>query len=191
MTAIKVLLILALAGAQQDQNEEFLTAARKGDVAAVKALLAKGVNVNAKTRYGATALSYACDRGNVEMVKLLLDSGADVNAKDTFYGEVPIGWAAAAQRGNTDMARVVLEIGGVKQDVMNSALGRALANNFNEIAEMLKKAGAQPPPPATFQIDADTLKSYAGVFKHHLHLPGRQAGRPGWRPTAIQRRRNR
>jgi ankyrin repeat protein len=223
MTAIRVLLILALAGAQQDQNEEFWSAARKGDIPAVKALLAKGVDVNAKTRYGATALSYACDRGNVEMVKLLLDSGADVNVKDTFYGEVPIGWAAskgnapvvklllekgaegkdrvlmiAAQRGNSEMAKVVLETGGVKQDVMNSALGRALANNHAEIAEMLKKAGAQPPPAATFQVDSETLKSYVGVYRNDQvgnitftfpegKLVGQVAGQPIFNVGAIDK----
>ncbi|HEU4386578.1 MAG TPA: ankyrin repeat domain-containing protein [Blastocatellia bacterium] len=190
MTILKVLLIVALAGAPQDQNEELFSAARKGDVAAVRALLAKGVNVNAKTQYGATALSYACDRGNVEMVKLLLESGADPNAKDTFYGEVPLGWAlykghaeivklllekgalgkdralmTAAQSGKLDLAKAVLDVGGVKQEVLNSALSKALAGKFTEVAELLKKAGAQPAA-ADFQVDPDTLKSYTGTYSN-------------------------
>ena len=93
----------------QDQNEEFFAAARKGDVAAVKGLLDKGVNVNAKTRYGATALSYACDKGHVELVKLLIERGADVNVKDTFYGEVPIGWALS--HGHVDIIKLLLDKG--------------------------------------------------------------------------------
>ena len=41
-----------------DVNEELISAARKNDLATVKALLDKGADVNAKNRYGATALSY-------------------------------------------------------------------------------------------------------------------------------------
>ena len=80
------ILLLAPAAWAQEANEEFFAAARRGDVAAVKALLDKGVDVNAKTHYGATALSYACDKGHTEVVRLLLDRGADPNSKDTFYG---------------------------------------------------------------------------------------------------------
>ena len=74
----------ARAGAE-DLNEELLIAARKSDALAVKALLAKGADVNAKTSYGVTALSFAADRGSLEIVKSLLEHGADVNATDTFY----------------------------------------------------------------------------------------------------------
>ena len=47
--------------------------------------LDKGADVNAKTRYGATALTFAADKGHIEIVKLLIARGADVNAQDTFY----------------------------------------------------------------------------------------------------------
>ena len=47
--------------------------------------LDKGADVNAKTRYGATALTFAADKGHIEVVKLLVSRGADVNAQDTFY----------------------------------------------------------------------------------------------------------
>lgn len=90
---LALVLLCPLSASAQDGNEEFFAAARKGDVAAVKAFLDKGVDVNAKTRYGAAALSYACDKGHIEVVKLLIERGADVNVRDTFYGEVPLGWA--------------------------------------------------------------------------------------------------
>src|SRR5262245_32710088 len=92
MLSVLVVLLPAVVYAQ-DTNEEFFAAARKGDVAAVKAMVEKGTDINARTKYGATALSYACDKGHVELVKYLLDHGADVNVKDTFYGEVTLGWA--------------------------------------------------------------------------------------------------
>jgi len=184
-------LLLAVSARAQNSNEEFFAAARKGDVAAVKAFLDKGVDVNAKTNYGATALSYACDKGHVEVVKLLLERGADANAKDTFYGEVPLGWALAkghaeivkllldrgaqgkeraliegAESGNVETVKAALSKGDLKQEALATALGRATKGNHTEIAELLKKAGATPPPPANFQVDAETLKSYAGTYKN-------------------------
>ena len=183
-------LLLPVAALAQSSNEDFFAAARKGDVAAVKAFLDKGVDVNAKTTYGATALSYACDKGHTELIKLLIARGADVNVKDTFYGEVPLGWAlshgnvevaklllehgaqgkervlmAGADAGNVEMVKVALDKGGLQPEILSSALNRATKNKHTAVVEMLKKAGAQPPPPADFQVDAETLNSYTGYYK--------------------------
>src|SRR5579871_5486979 len=75
--------------------EDFWAAARKGDVEAVKALLAKGADVNAKTEYGATALSFAADKGHTEIARILIRHKADVNVKDKFYQASPVFWALA------------------------------------------------------------------------------------------------
>jgi len=176
-----------VAGAQ-DINEEFFAAARKGDTAAVKAFLDKGVDVNAKTRYGATALSYACDKGHVEVVKLLIDRGADLNVKDTFYGEVPIGWAlsrdhveivkllldkgaagiervliSGVQDANIEIVKLALAKGGLKPETLNNALRRASAGNNKEIIELLKKAGAVA---VEVSVEPEILKSYTGLYKN-------------------------
>src|SRR5215216_1981010 len=102
-------LLACVAASAQDANEEFFAAARRGDAAALKAFLDKGVDVNSKTRYGATALSYACDKGHVEVVRLLIERGADVNVRDTFYGEVPLGWAAG--KGHVEIIKLLLDKG--------------------------------------------------------------------------------
>ncbi len=81
-----VLTLFTLIGYAADSSEDLLAAVRKGDLAAVKAFLDNGANVNAKSPYGATPLFFAADRGNIEMVKLLLQRGADVDVKDTVYG---------------------------------------------------------------------------------------------------------
>src|SRR3989442_1117589 len=52
---------LGQASAPGDKAEALWEAARKGDATTVKKLLDDGVDVNTKYRYGATALSYACD----------------------------------------------------------------------------------------------------------------------------------
>jgi ankyrin repeat protein len=184
-------LLISTASARQDQGEEFLAAARKGDIAAVKALLAKGVDVNTKSRYGATALSFACDRENTELVRVLIEHGADVNVQDTFYKATPIVWAG--QKGNaeivkllldrgargidqalmmgvggghTAMVKVVLEKGGVLPQTLTLALTQATRAKQTEIVELLKNAGAKPAPEANFKVDEETLKSYAGRYKN-------------------------
>ena len=184
------LLLLPLASPAQDLNEELWAAARKGNVEAVKALLAKGVDVNAKTQYGATALSYAADKGHTEVVRVLLEHGADVNVRDKFYGATPIVWASnrgytdivtalldkgadgkddaltiGVSEGHIDIVKVVLDRGGVKAETLSAALTRALKNKRNEIAELLKKAGATPAPMPDFKVDTATLKTYEGTYK--------------------------
>ena len=186
-----VAVLLAPTVLAQDLNDAFLAAARKGDVAKLKELLDKGVDVNTKTQYGATALAYACDKGHTEVVKLLLERGANVNVRDTFYGEMPLGWALqkdnveivglllekgaqggdrvlkyGVQTNKIEMVKLALAKGGLKPEALSSALGVAETANHPEIVELLKKAGAVAKP--SFPIDADTLKSYAGVYKHEV-----------------------
>ena len=86
-------LLLIVSPSQDELAEQLWEAARQGDSQTVKELIERGADVNAATKYGATALSYACDRGHVEVVQMLLDKGANPNAKDSFYGATPLDWA--------------------------------------------------------------------------------------------------
>jgi hypothetical protein len=187
-------LLLLLAAFQvvsaQDLGDQLFNAARSGDAAAVKSLLDRGVDVNTKFRYGATALSYASDKGHVEVVKLLIARKADVNVKDTFYGATPIIWAAqkghakivealldggaegkddalsiGAGSGHVELVRMLLAKGGLKPETLSEALADAERGKYTEIVEALKQAGAVPPPKADFQVDAETLKTYVGTYK--------------------------
>jgi ankyrin repeat protein len=173
---------------KQELNDQLFEAARKGDAAAVTALLDKGADVNARFRYGTTALFKAAERGNVEVVKVLLARGADVTVKDTFYTATAMTWALSNKHvevvgallekspdsvgevlmtgvrdGNAELVRVALARGTIKSDTLTSALASATAGETknDEIAEMLKKAGALPPP----EVDAATLQSYVGKYK--------------------------
>lgn len=75
-------------------KEQLWQASRKGDLELVKKAIDAGIDVNSKTDYGATALSFAADRGHLDIVKLLIEKKADANVKDTFYGATPMDWAA-------------------------------------------------------------------------------------------------
>src|SRR5215204_4078103 len=168
---LTALLTLALAGtaaaqdAKQALNEQLYEAARKGDVAEVKAALDRGADVNAKFRYGATALFKAAERGHTEVVKLLIERGADVTVKDTFYGATAISWAlqkghtgvvrailaksaedagdvllTGARSGNAELVSAALETGKVPAETLTAALAAAASDEKKApIVEMLKK----------------------------------------------------
>lgn len=172
---------------KQQLNDQLFEAVRKGDAATVTALLDKGADVNAKFRYGQTALFKAAERGHVAVVKVLLDRGADVTVKDTFYGATARSWAmdhdhieivkllfekdpsgadevlmAGVRGSNETLVKIALDKGSLKPQALTAALVAATGNEKNAgIVEMLKKAGAVPPP----EIDAATLQSYAGKYK--------------------------
>ena len=56
-------------------------AAERGDLAAVRALIAEGADVTAVQGDGATALHWAVYREQPELVALLIEAGADVEAE--------------------------------------------------------------------------------------------------------------
>ncbi|HKQ52326.1 MAG TPA: ankyrin repeat domain-containing protein, partial [Pyrinomonadaceae bacterium] len=156
--------------ARRELDDQLWEAARKGDAAAVAALLDKGADVNAKFRYGTTALFKAAERGHTEVVKLLLARGADVTVKDTFYGATAMTWAlennhievvralleksagdvdevliTGARGGNPALVRAALDRGGAKAETLTAALDSAMGDEKRaEIADMLRKAGAVP-----------------------------------------------
>jgi len=194
MLLLKVFLFSLLAllvpqstqNSKQELNDQLFEAVRKGDAAAVTAALDKGADVNAKFRYGATALFKAAERGNANVVKILLDRGADVKVQDTFYRATAMTWAldgkhvgvvrllleknaedvddvlvTGATENNAELVKVALDRGGVKPENLTAALVFATDEKNTAIAEMLTKGGAKPP----IQIDAATLQSYAGKYK--------------------------
>ncbi len=65
-------------------------AARAGDLPRVKALIESGVDVDAATRYRATALYFAAEEGHLELVEFLLDQGADPNVREAFIMRTPL-----------------------------------------------------------------------------------------------------
>jgi hypothetical protein len=76
------------------RTAELFSAAERGDVEAVRALLAAEPGlVRARDETGATALHVAAFHGHHAVEDALLSAGADVNARDGMYDATPLGWA--------------------------------------------------------------------------------------------------
>lgn len=175
------------APSKQELNDQLFEAVRKGDAAAVTAALDRGADVNAKFRYGTTALFKAAERGNADVAKVLIDRGVDVKVKDTFYQATAMTWAldgdhiqvvrlilekngdavedvlmAGVRGGNEELVKMALDRGGAKPETLTVAWVVSSGDpKTANIAELLKKAGATPP----IEVDAATLQSYAGKYK--------------------------
>jgi ankyrin repeat protein len=125
-------------------KSEIADAAMRGDVAAVRALLAKKVNVNAPQNDGSTALHWAVQRGNPELINLLVRAGANVKAA-TREGVTPL-WLASLN-GDPRTLGALLEAGADPNEKM--ALGRSplmIASRTGNVAAMtvLLDKGADP-----------------------------------------------
>jgi TonB family protein len=79
-------------------------AASQGDVDSIKALLAEGVDINASSDRGQTALILAAFGGHSDVVSLLLAAGADPKTKDSL-GLTAQDWAG--RRGFPDVAEIL------------------------------------------------------------------------------------
>ena len=176
--------------------EELWDAARAGDAARVARALDKGADVNAKSRYGATALTFAADKGHAEVVKLLLDRGADLNGQDTFYkfraldmalmnnhqpvallllerGSKGAGSAlmSAVRSGNVPLAQAALASSDLTRGNLTTALPVAKkVGNADLIALIEKKLAATPAPDApVVSVDRAVLQSYVGSYRNEAN----------------------
>ena len=173
--------------------DALLEAARTGDRARVVALLDGGVDVNATSRYGVSALGFAAERGHFEIVRLLVARQADVNLADSFYGSRAIDFALRGNRleialylleHGSQGAVSVLNTGIRRRDVaaVKAALAtgqadaRALANANTlaaqsgdaTIAALLKSAAAATPAASRpiVPVSNTLLRSYEGRYQH-------------------------
>jgi hypothetical protein len=175
------------------QSEALANAARSGDAAQVAALLDKGVDVNAKGRYGATALFFAADKGHLDVVRLLVARGADINIQDTFYRTRPINWALAndhaavaifllekqskggdqvlmsgVRSNNSRLVKAALASSDLDRRALQSALATAEREKRTELAVPIKAALDALPADAEPEVKLDPalLQRYVGRYRN-------------------------
>jgi uncharacterized protein len=110
----------------------------------VRILLPAGADANTRLPDGKTILMKACDRGDLIMMKLLLEAGADPNLKDK-AGATALMWAS--HRGHLEAVKFLLQNRSIALDEKNeggyTALMLARFNNYPQVIELLKAAGAK------------------------------------------------
>ena len=77
--------------------------------------------------------------------------------QDSVFGTLMSG----VSEGKPELVRQAVASGQLKIETLNVALAAALEKNDRELVEILRNAGATPPP----EIDVETLQSYAGRYK--------------------------
>lgn len=102
---------------RQDGNGKTLLyhAVDQGNLAAVKALLAKGAKIDMRvgTNYHTELIAAVCrERPNAEIVRTLINAGADVNARDKDGASVLI--YAVSKNRTTEAAKILINAGADK-----------------------------------------------------------------------------
>jgi uncharacterized protein len=118
-------------------------AVRANDVKAVEALIKRGADVKAVTRYGVTPIGIAAMNGNVTLLRRLIDAGADPNSA-TPGGETAL--MTAARVGNIEAVTLLLDRGAnvnAKDGThAQTALMWAVTENHPDIVKLLVSRGA-------------------------------------------------
>src|SRR5687768_12960494 len=103
------LAVILAASIIQAQSSPVAEAAASGDVAAVRELLKKGVDVNEAQGDGTTALHWAAIKGNTELAQMLIFAGANLRATTRLGGYTPL--YLAAKGGHSAIVAALLAAG--------------------------------------------------------------------------------
>jgi ankyrin repeat protein len=132
----------AMKGAGSSANDQLMSAAQAGNVAAIQGALADGADVNAfdyaEGRSARTALSYAAIGNHPDAIRVLVAAGAQVNlANNTGFTALH----RAAEAGSTEAAQTLLELGADKTLRHGGGFTPsqvAMESGHMELAELLK-----------------------------------------------------
>src|ERR1043166_5805410 len=83
-------------------------ACRRNDLKTVEALIKRGADVKAATRYGVMPLTLAATNGNAAILRVLLDAGADPNTATSGHETALM---TAARTGSVDAVTLLLDRG--------------------------------------------------------------------------------
>ena len=136
-------LVLGVTLAADDDTSPLHQAVRVNDVKTVDALIKRGADVKAATRYGVTPIQIAAMNGNATIIRRLLDAGAPANSA-TPGGETAL--MTAARTGKAEAVTLLLDRGAninAKDSVRSqTALMWAVTENHPDIVKLLVARGA-------------------------------------------------
>jgi ankyrin repeat protein/cytochrome c-type biogenesis protein CcmH/NrfG len=125
---------------------EFIEAAKRGDLEAIELILKGGMDVNAKNAYDHTALMWAASEGHPELVAFLIEQGADIRIKYPGGSTVLM---LACRSGNMEIVQLLLQegadINAVGEEYGGSTpLMEAARKGYFELVTFLINSGADP-----------------------------------------------
>jgi len=157
--ALALLFVLRLFAAETRAAEPLFQAIQKSDDGAVKGLLARGLDANARDADDTPALMAAVLYADAKCIKLLLDRGADPNATDK-AGATALMWAVP------DLAKVKLLVAaGADVNAVSKNLGRT----------PLLIAASYPGSVAVLQVLVDHGANIHAKDRRGTHALGRAA----------------
>ena len=162
-TSIIAALMGLMFGAVAADKCPLCAAAEEGDLAEIKLLLDLGVDVNAATDEGSTALMYATANGHPEVAKMLISSGANPNMVKDGGGTALM---FAAGEGDSEVVKRLLSAGAnlnAASDEGDTALMFAALTGHSKIVEQILSAGANP---NTINHHGDTALMFAAAKGH-------------------------
>ena len=123
-------------------------AVHKGNEAVVRLLLDHGADMNQRSVHAST-LDYAVEEGHESIVRLLLERGAKVTieAANPYYGLRGLSTLVLAARvGHAGITKLVIDNGVFPRprDSYSEAYQEAIAQGHQNVADILRKHGADP-----------------------------------------------
>lgn len=161
--AVIISLLATVSVALAAERPPLIDAARHRDTAAMRALIEKGANVNAKEADGATALHWASYHDDADGAALLIRAGANVNAANDL-GATPL-WLACIN-GSVPLVRALLQAGANPNLALirgETALMVASRTGNPQVVELLLQKGADVNAKAT---RSQTALMWAVAQKH-------------------------
>ena len=124
---------------REDDHRKWMRAALEGRTEIIKALLAKGADVNEKDNWGRTALMFATINLHRDTVRTLLERGAEVNVRAN-DGATALMLAACA--GDIGIVRALLarraNVEGKFISTGKTAAMLAADHGFDEVAQLIR-----------------------------------------------------
>lgn len=139
---------LAACGAAQvpagaPRSQELVDAAKRGDAAAVRALLDGGADVDARDATGASALMLAVLYGDADLVKLLLERKADPNAANAM-GATALHWAVDNRAEVEALLAAGADPNALAASGLTPLMAAAVRDDVDAIVPLLLERGADP-----------------------------------------------